>query len=166
MGILSAPARHTWRLALVNAAVGIGVFVILAISPAPVTFPSSHWEALLLLGGALVLFLANAAVAAAAAASAVQRGRAAETETVELQRLREYEHFHVTTREGVIGTVAEVLGGRDGHPIGLVVADGWFGARRFLVPLDDIVGASTERREVTVIDGPARPVPTNQRPSS
>jgi len=32
--------------------------------------------------------------------------------------------------EGVIGIVDEVIGTRDGEPIGLLVVDGWFGARR------------------------------------
>ncbi len=148
MGLLRSPARQTWRLALANVAVGIAVFVILAVSPAPVTFPSTHWEAVLLVGGALVLLLANGFVAAAAAASEIRRVREADQESAELHRLRDYEYFHVTTPEGVIGVLAEVLANREGEPAGLVVADGWFGARRFLVPVDDVVGVSTARREV------------------
>jgi hypothetical protein len=148
MARLTVRGRWTWRLALANAVIGAAVFVVLAASPAPVTFPSSHWEALLLLAGALILIVANGLIGGVGAATALQRGRAAEADSPELTRLREYEHFHVLDGEGVIGTVAEVLGDRDGRPAALVVEDGWFAARRFVVPLDAVVYVDHDGRQL------------------
>ena len=154
MGILKAPRRQTWRLALANTAVGVAVFVILAVSPAPVTFPSSQREALLLATGAIVLLVANGVVAAVGAASAVQQSRAAERESPHTQRLRGLEHFAVVGDDGVVGVVAEVLADRGGDPAALVVESGWLRSTRFLVRLDEVEAVNASDREITLAPRP------------
>ncbi len=74
MAAVTRSRRLTWRIAMTNAAIGIAVFVTLALSPAPVHFPSTHWEAVLLAIGALVLLVSNGATAAIAAARYLQDG--------------------------------------------------------------------------------------------
>ena len=158
MAALRGSRRRTWTLSLANVAIALAVFVILALSPAPVHFPGTHWEAVLLAIGALVLLVSNGVIAAAAAAAAVQRGRAAADDSVALQELRACEHFHVVTDEGVVGVVDEVIAARDGQPAGLVVGSGWLRSRRSFVPLEDIVSVRADARELVIVDrAPAGP---------
>ena len=140
------------RLLLVNTAVLACVFVFLAVSPAPVTFPDDAWETALLAKGAALLLAANvlATRLGATAGATPRRGRRVDTQTDALLWLREYEHFHVTAADGIIGIVDEVLGDRDGNPIGFVVADGWLATRRFLILLHEVEHVDECRRTVAV----------------
>ena len=53
-------ATPTSRALVVNVLVLGAVFVMLAVSPAPVSFPESAWETMLLIAGAVALLLVNA----------------------------------------------------------------------------------------------------------
>jgi membrane protein YdbS with pleckstrin-like domain len=150
MELLRQARLSGWTVALVNACVLVVVFVVLAVSPAPVTFPSSHWEAIILGAGAAVMLLANALVASVGAATEARRARPTRTDTAELRELRWYEDFEVVTQEEVLGVVAEVLGDRHGTPAALLVQYGWLGAHRFLVPLDDVRDVDEAARVITV----------------
>ena len=150
MRYLTRSRPGLWRLAAVNTVVMAAIFVVLAASPAPVHFPSTHWEALMLAAAALLIVILNLLLAAAAMAQRIERGRRAQTETPDMRDLRLYEHFDVYAADGAIGLVDEVLGDRTGRPRALVVSDGWFGARRFLVPIEAIAAVDAGRRALTV----------------
>jgi hypothetical protein len=139
------------RQLAIQSTVLLGVFVLLAATPAPVTFPDGPWEAALLAKGAVALLVANLVVTRFDAVRAT-RTRAARrvSTTTRLTQLRAYEHFHVARPDGVIGVVDEVLGDQDGEAQALVVTDGWFGRRRFLVPLADIRGIDAAERTIIV----------------
>jgi hypothetical protein len=143
------------RLLLVNTSVLLIVFIFLALTPAPVTFPESSWETALLAKGGLLLLAANIAAARLGTAK-LPRGPRPNTSSEPLVRMREYEHHHVLAPEGVIGIVDEVIGDRDGEPVGLLVVDGWFGARRCFVPLNDVRQVDDIARTISISDSPAR----------
>jgi hypothetical protein len=151
-----ANAPTTTRLLLVNTSVLLIVFIFLALTPAPVTFPESSWETALLVKGGLLLLAANIAAARLGTASKLARGPRPNTSSEPLVRMREYEHHHVLAPEGVIGIVDEVIGDRDGEPVGLLVVDGWFGARRCFVSLDDVRQIDQIGRTISISDSPAR----------
>jgi hypothetical protein len=126
------------RLLLVDASVILAVFVFLAVTPAPVMFPDDVWETALLLKGGALLLAANVVAVRLRSDSKPRRGPRANMSTDALVDMRRYEHYFVCTPDGVIGIVDQVIGDRRGRPLGLVVVEGWFGSRRFLVPLSDI----------------------------
>ena len=144
-----------WPLVAINSVAIVATFIVLAASPAPVHFPSTHWEALMLAGAAAVIVVANVMLLGAAVARSVERGRRAKTQTPRLAQLRRTEHFHVDSDGAAIGIVDEVIGDRHGEAEVLIVASGWFGATRFYVPVE-AVSAVDERRRVVRI-GEARP---------
>ena len=150
MRYLTRSRPGLWGLAAVNTVVMVAIFVVLAASPAPVHFPSTHWEAVMLAAAAALVLVMNILLAGAAVAQQIERGRRADTATQAMREVRRYEHFHVFAGDGYVGLVDEVLGDRNGTPMALVVADGWFGARRFLVPIDAITAVDEGRRAVTV----------------
>jgi hypothetical protein len=137
------------RLLLVNSAAILAVFTFLALSPAPVTFPDRAWEGALLLKGAAILLAANVVVGRL---GSVRRphGTAANTASDPLVRMRQLEHYEVLDDSGVIGVVHEVIGDTAGMPAGLVVVDGWFGARRFLVPLRAVDAIDDTERTISI----------------
>ena len=147
-----ANAPTTTRLLLVNTSVLLIVFIFLALTPAPVTFPESSWETALLVKGGLLLLAANIAAARLGTASKLPRGPHPNTSSEPLVRMREYEHHHVLAPEGVIGIVDEVIGDRDGEPVGLLVVDGWFGAQRCFVPLSDVRQIDDAARTISISD--------------
>jgi hypothetical protein len=55
---------------------------------------------------------------------------------------------------GVIGLVHEVIGDSTGVPAGLVVVDGWFGARRFLVRLSEVDSIDDAERTISISSAP------------
>ncbi len=146
---LSRLRPRLWRLVVVNSIAIVLAFVVLAASPAPVHFPSTHWEALMLAGAAALILLGNLMLIGAAVARYVERGRQAKTETPRLAQLRRTEHFHVYD-DGVVGLVEEVVADRRGEAEVLIVSTGWFGATRFYVPAD-AVSAVDERNRVVRI---------------
>lgn len=149
-----AQAPMITRVLLVNATVLAGVFLLLAVTPAPVTFPEDHWETALLLKGAAILLAANilALHLGSPAAPKPKRGRRVETASDTLVEMRSLEHFHVASPDGVIGVVDEVICDSGGKPIGLLVCDGWFAARRFLVPLTEILEVDPAERTILIVD--------------
>ncbi|HEY7795725.1 MAG TPA: PRC-barrel domain-containing protein [Gaiellaceae bacterium] len=153
MAVLRHPPLTPLARAVAGLVVLLAVFVFLAVSPAPVAFPDHHWEILLLLAGGAALLLADLALATPARAERAARGRRALTDTDELAHLRGYGHFHVVAPDGVIGIVDEILGDRDGRPLAVVVMDGWFGGRRFLVPLTDVEAVDEARRQLVLRGG-------------
>lgn len=150
MGKVMRARPNLWRLGLANAVLLVLVFIFLAASPAPVTFPTSHWEVILLGIAAAVMLAMNLLITEAEVGADVRRGRRAETDSDALAGLREFEHFNVVARDGTIGIVAQVLGDRDGEPVGLLVEDGWWGSRRFFVPLDAVRRVDSKTREIHV----------------
>jgi len=146
---------HIPRLLLINTSVLLAVFVFLAITPAPVTFPDGVWESLLLLGGGVAVLATNIAAARPRAEAKRKRGPRPKTSSEALVEMRHLEDHHVQTPEGVIGIVDEVIGDRDGKPVGLLVVEGWFGSRRALVPLSDIREVNDDARTITIWDSSA-----------
>jgi hypothetical protein len=143
------------RLLLINTSVLLAVFLFLAITPAPVTFPEGAWETLLLLSGGVALLAANIAAARLRSEAKTRRGPRPNTSGEALVEMRHLEHHHVQTPQGVIGIVDEVIGDRAGDPVGLLVVEGWFGSRRALVPLSDIREINDPARTITIWDSSA-----------
>ena len=141
------PARHV----LIQAAVLLGVFIVLAVTPAPVTFPDGPWEVVLLLKGAAALLLTDLLLIGDARredARSRSPARAMDSESVsECSRIG---HHHVIESGLVVGVVDEVIADRGGVPRALIVSDGWLGRRRFLVPLDELASIDQEERTVTI----------------
>lgn len=140
------------RYVLIQATVLVCVFLLLAVTPAPVTFPSGPWEVALLLKGAAALLLTDVILAG------LTRDRARKPRgtvkvrgsSAELTRANRLGHYHVQDSEGVIGLVDEVIGDRLGVPQALVVTSGWFGRRRFLVGLDELRSIDHEERTIGI----------------
>jgi hypothetical protein len=145
-----APTPALGRLLLLNGAAIVAVFFFLAWSPAPVTFPTGPWEGALLAKGAAVLLVANVVVVR----GRIRRphGATADAPSDALVRMRRYEHYEVLDESGVIGLVDETLGDRTGVPVAMVVVCGGFRARRFVVPLRDILAIDDRLRQVSVAD--------------
>jgi hypothetical protein len=140
-----------------NSFVVVATFVVLAASPAPVHFPSTHWEAVLLTCAAVVLLLGSLLLAGAAAARTIERGRSARTETSEIYALQHLVHFEVMAEDGIIGIVDEVLANRNGIGEVLVVTDGWFGARRFYIPVGEMSSSDATSRTLCLRGAGAKP---------
>ena len=145
-----AQAPTISRLLLVNASVLLILFIFLAVTPAPVTFPEGAWETTLLLSGGLALLAANIAAARLDGDSKPRHVVRPDTSSEALEAMREYEHYHVLTPEGVVGIVDEVIGDRDAEPVGLLVVDGWFKSRRYLIPSDDIRAIDDTARTISI----------------
>jgi hypothetical protein len=139
------------RYVLIQAAVLLGVFVVLAVTPAPVTFPDGPWEVVLLLKGAAALLVTDLLLIGVARR---QDGRSrGEVRTMDSESALEWArigHFHVVQADRVIGVVDEVVADRSGIPRALIASEGWFGRRRFLVPLDELYAIDRDERTVTV----------------
>jgi hypothetical protein len=149
------------RYVLAQAAVLLAVFVVLAVTPAPVTFPSGPWEVVLLLKGAAAVLLTDILLSGLAGVRA-RRPRstaAAGARPVRSGDMAGLGHYHVQDSTGVVGIIDEVIGDRIGSPRALVVTDGWFGRRRFLVRVDELRAVDHEARTITIED-----VQTNSLP--
>ena len=141
------------RFVMIQGTVLLGVFVVLAVTPAPVTFPDGPWETALLLKGAVALLLANAFVLQLRASTQCPR-----TSTdvrypdpqQSLDVLTESVDYEVCADGQSIGVVDEVVATRDGSVVGLVVVQGWFGRRRFMVTLDEVQSFDHSSRLVEV----------------
>lgn len=157
MHVLNRLRPGLWSLIALNTFALAATFVVLAASPAPVHFPSTHWEAALLACAAVVLLLGNLLLAGTAVARSIERGRTAQTRTPAVFDLRQLEHFHVIADDGMVGLVDEVLANRDGSDEIFVVTDGWFGARRFYVPVGEMSSSDAPNRTLylkrTAADG-------------
>lgn len=139
------------RYVLIQAGVLLGVFVVLAVTPAPVTFPDGPWEVVLLLKGAAALLLTDLLLIGLASKQKEAGRRPALAMDGELAReWRRIGHYHVVESGGVVGVVDEVMADRSGTPRGLIVSDGWFGRQRSLVPLDQLVSIDEDERTVTI----------------
>jgi len=129
------------RFVLIQGTVLLGVFVVLAVTPAPVTFPDGPWETALLLKGAVALLLANAFVLQLRASSPRPRSstdvRYQDPQQF-LDALTESVDYEVCADGQTIGVVHEVVATRDGSIVGFVVVQGWLGRRRFMVTLDEV----------------------------
>jgi hypothetical protein len=144
------------RLLLINGMAILAVFTFLALSPAPVTFPDGAWEGALLLKGAAILLGANVLVGRLGSGTH-RRGTVENIASDPLLRMRALEHYEVIDASGVIGVVDEVIGDAAGIPAGFVVVDGWFGARRFLVPLSEVDSIDHVERAISISAGDASP---------
>ncbi len=141
------------RYLLIQAAVLLGVFVVLAVTPAPVTFPDGPWEIILLLKGAAALLLTNILLIGIVRRHEEKDRITAQSMDKETAlKWRRINHYEVMAAEGVIGVVDDVLATRDGTPTAIVISDGWFGRRRFLVPLDELRSIDTDERTITIQD--------------
>lgn len=141
------------RYVLIQAAVLLGVFVVLAVTPAPVTFPDGAWEVVLLLKGAAALLLTDLLLIGVARREE-SRSRSS-VRAVDSESAREWSrvgHYDVVDSGGVVGLVDEVIADRSGTPRVLIVSDGWFGRRRFLVPLNELRSIDEGERTVTIED--------------
>jgi hypothetical protein len=143
-------ARHV----LVQAAVLLIVFLVLAITPAPVTFPSGTWELVLLLKGGVALLLTDLILSGPATDE--ERGAPLRRLASRLIGSRaapsRLDHYHVLDATGTVGIVDEVLADREGVSRALVVTEGWRGQRRFLVGIDELRAVDHASRTVTVGD--------------
>lgn len=140
------------RFVMIQGTVLLGVFVVLAVTPAPVTFPDGPWEALLL-KGAVALLLANAFVLqlkASAPRSHTSRDVLYQAPHQSLDVLTESVDYEVRADGRAIGVVDQVVATRDGSVVGLVVVQGWFGRRRFMVTLDEVQSFDHSSRLVEV----------------
>ena len=160
-----ATTPTTSRLLLINSAAILAVFLFLAITPAPVTFPDRPWEGALLLKGAALLLAANVVVVRLGAKTR-PHGTTAATATPPLVRMRRYEHYDVVDQTGVIGIIDEVLGDHAGVPAAFVVVDGWLGARRFLLPLSGIEAIDDAKRTISVARQPHNDIRNGTRPGA
>ncbi len=150
MRTLSRLRPGLWQLVAINSIAIIVTFVVLAASPAPVHFPSTHWEALMLAGAAVLILLGNLLIVGAAVARHVERGRRARTETPRLAQLRRAQYFDVYSDDSVVGIVDEVVSDRDGRAEVLIVTTGWFGATRFYVPAEAVTAVDERNRVVRI----------------
>jgi hypothetical protein len=139
------------RVVLIQATVLVVVFLALAITPAPVTFPTGTWEVVLLLKGAAALLLTDV----------ILRGAWRDTHTpsfgdVTARLVRAassahpLDHYHVQDANGTIGIVEEVLVDRQHISRAIVVAHGWARGHRFVVDIDDVRAVDHDARTVTV----------------
>ena len=146
-----AHTRSRGRYVLIQAVVLLLVFMVMAVTPAPVTFPEGPWEVVLLVKGAVALLLADL-VLFGVARNDVRTGRSRVRSmdrevALDWSRIGDY---HVVEQEAVLGVVEDVIADRSGTPKGLIVSHGWFGRRRFLVPLDELRSIDGTERTVTV----------------
>jgi hypothetical protein len=63
--------------------------------------------------------------------------------------------YHVDTPDGPVGVLEEWRLGADGKPVGIVVAQGWFGRRRVEVPLALVDDVDPESGRVLLARGAA-----------
>jgi hypothetical protein len=78
----------------------------------------------------------------------------------ERQRPRSSEamiHYLVDTPDGPVGVLDGWERDADGHTEKLVGAHGWFGRRRFTVPVEDVLRIDHERRSVLIAGRAAQP---------
>jgi hypothetical protein len=116
------------------------VFVFLAVTPAPVTFPDSAWEAALLLKGAIVLLAVNAwlLLREAPAVRRVLADAPTPANVVAYDSLTGCIDYHVIVGDETLGIVEDLPLARDGVISGILVSQGWLRARRVLVQLDEV----------------------------
>lgn len=63
--------------------------------------------------------------------------------------------YHVDTPDGSVGIVDGWERDEHGRPQAVIVAQGWFGRRRFEVPLERLIGIDHEERRIIVARGAA-----------
>jgi hypothetical protein len=139
------------RLVLVQATVLVIVFLVLAITPAPVTFPTGTWELVLLLKGAAALLLTDVLLSGASGGKHTTSFRQLTTRLVRaVSSPHRLDHYHVRDAGGTIGIVEEVLVDRQQISRAIVVAHGWACRHRFVVDMDDVRAVDHEARTVIV----------------
>jgi hypothetical protein len=116
------------------------VFVFLAVTPAPVTFPDSAWETALLLKGAIALLAVNAWLLLRQAPGPRQLLAEAPTPADDeaYDSLAGCIDYHVIVGDETLGVVEDLPLARDGAISGLLVTQGWLRARRALVKFDEV----------------------------
>lgn len=139
--------RYFGQQLLLQTVVVLCVFLLLAVTPAPVTFPSGPWEAVLLLKGAAALIAANLILTSAGRGVDHDRG-AAPGWLGKASNPHRFDHYHVVDEMERAGVVDEVVVNRGGKPTALIVARGWWKQQRFVVGLD----------QVRVVDDSARTI--------
>ncbi|HYH62662.1 MAG TPA: hypothetical protein VD766_12415, partial [Solirubrobacterales bacterium] len=116
------PAR---RALVVNVMVLAAVFVVLAVSPAPVSFPESAWETALLAIAAVALLLVNALVSPMPrTASRAPRAARMPPDDRALEVFLACVDYEIIDADESAGIVSDVLVTRDGGILGLAVRDG------------------------------------------
>ncbi len=116
------------------------VFVFLAVTPAPVTFPDSAWETALLLKGAIVLLAVNAwlLLRQAPAPHPVPADAPMPANPVAYDSLTGCIDYQVIDGDETLGIVDELPLARDGAISGILVSQGWLRTRCVLVKLDEV----------------------------
>ena len=142
------PARGAF---VVNVMVLGAVFVFLAVSPAPVSFPESPWETGLLATGAVALLLVNALLIRPTR-DVPRAPVAAHTPPDEkvLDLYSSFVDYEVVDGEHVVGITDEVLVTRDGRIVALSVKHGFLRTRRFAVTPDEIRSLDHANRAIYV----------------
>jgi hypothetical protein len=138
------------RLVLIQATVLVIVFLVLAITPAPVTFPNGTWELVLLLKGAGALLLTDV----------ILGGASGDKHTIPVRHVtsrllrgasnpHRLDHYHVQDTSGTIGIVEEVLADRqDAHRA--IVVTGGSARHRFLINIEELQRVDHDERTITV----------------
>jgi len=160
------PAR---RALVVNVMVLAAVFVVLAVSPAPVSFPESAWETALLTIGAVALLLVNALVfpTPRTASRAPLTAHMPPDDRV-LEEFLACVDYEIIDADETAGIVSEVLVTRDGVILGLAVQHGLLRMRRYVVTLDQIHSFDHAARTIYLRPSPSyanaiNPVPKEER---
>lgn len=77
-----------------------------------------------------------------------------------LESRRDYEldgmiHYLVDTPDGAVGVLDRWKRDEQGRPLALIVAQGWFGRRRFAIPLEELIQIDHEARRIVLARGAA-----------
>jgi hypothetical protein len=67
--------------------------------------------------------------------------------------------YLVDTPDGSVGVLDGWERDENGRPRALIVAQGWFGRRRFEIPLDAVLEIDHERRRIVLARGAVPPEP-------
>lgn len=151
MILLTRRPRPGWYVP-VQAGILFCVFVVLAVTPAPVTFPDGPWELAFLLKAAVALLVADVVLVGITEGRRRTKSRVRPLDEGTVLELRRLGHYHLVDSHGVVGVVDQVIADRDGVPRALIVSDGWLFQRRFLVPLDELRSIDDIERTITVDD--------------
>ena len=64
-------------------------------------------------------------------------------------------HYLVDTPDGAVGVLDRWTRDEQGRPVSLIVAQGWFGRRRFEIPLEELIQIDHEARRIVLARGAA-----------
>ena len=64
-------------------------------------------------------------------------------------------HYLVDTPDGAVGVLDRWERDQQGRPVSLIVSQGWFGRRRFEIPLEELIQIDHEARRIVLARGAA-----------